>query len=443
MRDLLLVSIFFPLLPFAFMYPWVGILVWSWISYMSPHRLTFGFAYDMPFGMISALTTLAGMLFSREKKRLPRAPEVIFLLALWGWITITSFFAIHSDLAWDKWQQVSKILLMTVATMMICRDAGRLRYLAWTIAASLGFYGVKSGVDAILSGFSGSFSYPADSFIADSNDLALALDMILPLLWFMVRAETRRWARYALHIAFGLTIIGILTTYSRGGFIGLCVVLIFMFTKARAKALSFALLLLAGVLAAFVVPDTFVDRIGTIASYDQDQSAQARLKAWSLATQIALDSPIFGGGFRVFEQDVWEQYFPGTERAIVAHSIYFQTLAEHGFVGLGIFAGLLIATYLGLRRVRRRATAADQTMLANLAAALQASLVGYMVAGAFLSRADFDLFYSVVAMSAGMQAILAQLAGAKEEPAASRAGVSDADQVRGADQMRRISGAPR
>src|SRR5438093_157339 len=127
MRDLLLVSVFFPMLPFAFIYPWMGILLWSWVSYMSPHRLTFGFAYDMPFGMIAALTTLAGILFSREKKRLPRAPEVIFLLALWAWVTITSFFAIHSDLAWDKWQQVSKILLMTLATMMICRDAGRLR----------------------------------------------------------------------------------------------------------------------------------------------------------------------------------------------------------------------------------------------------------------------------------------------------------------------------
>ncbi|OLB98570.1 MAG: putative O-glycosylation ligase, exosortase A system-associated [Candidatus Rokubacteria bacterium 13_1_40CM_68_15] len=438
MRDLLLVSVFFPMLPFAFMYPWIGILVWSWISYMNPHRLTFGFAYDMPLGMIAALTTLAGFLFSRERKRLPRAPEVILLLAMWAWVTITSFFAIHTDLAWDKWQQVGKILLMALATMMLCRDAGRLRYLAWTIAASLGFYGVKSGIDAILSGFSGGFSYPGDSFIGDSNDLALALDMTLPLLWFMVRAETRRWARYALHIAFGLTVLGILTTYSRGGFIGLCVVLIFLFTRARAKALSLGVLLLAGVLAAFVVPETFFSRIGTIASYEQDQSAQARLKAWTLATQIALDSPIFGGGFRVFEQDVWDQYFPGTERAIVAHSIYFQTLAEHGFVGLGIFAALLVATYLGLRRVRRRATDTDQTIVANLAAALQASLVGYMVAGAFLSRADFDLFYSVVAMSAAMQAILASLPGREGESAASRP-----DATVGVDTVRPMSGSPR
>ncbi|PYN92013.1 MAG: putative O-glycosylation ligase, exosortase A system-associated [Candidatus Rokuibacteriota bacterium] len=436
MRDLLLVSVFFPMLPFALMYPWVGILVWSWISYMNPHRLTFGFAYDMPFGMIAALTTLAALLFSREKKRLPRTPEVLLLLAMGAWVTITSFFAIHADLAWDKWQQVGKILLMTLATMVLCREPGRLRYLAWTIAASLGFYGVKSGVDAILSGFSGTFSYPGDSFIADSNDLALALDMTLPLLWFMVRAETRRWARYALHVAFGLTVIGILSTYSRGGFIGLCVVLIFLFTRARAKALSLGLLLLAGVLAAFVVPDAFFSRIGTIASYEQDQSAQARLKAWSLATQIALDSPIFGGGFRVFEQDVWEQYFPGTERAIVAHSIYFQTLAEHGFVGVGIFSALLIATYLGLRRVRKRATESDQTMLANLAAALQASLVGYMVAGAFLSRADFDLFYSVVAMSAAMQAVLAQSAGGEAEAATSQPNTTV-----GTGQMRRVSGA--
>src|SRR5207253_9803799 len=110
---------------------------------------------------------------------------------------------------------------------------------------------------AILSGYSGTFGEQPHSSMPRRNALALALDMVLPGLWFRVRAAARRWARYALRVAFGLTVLGILTTYSRGGFIGLCVVLIFMFTKSRTKALSFALLLLAGVLAAFVVPDTF------------------------------------------------------------------------------------------------------------------------------------------------------------------------------------------
>ena len=75
-------------------------------------------------------------------------------------------------------------------------------------------------------------------------------------------------------------------------------------------------------------------------------------------------------------------------------------------------------------------------MLANLAAALQASLVGYMVAGAFLSRADFDLFYSVVAMSAAMQAVLAQSAGGEAEAATSQPNTTV-----GTGQMRRVSGA--
>src|SRR5213594_2613672 len=153
MRDLLLVSLYFPMLPFAFMYPWIGILVWSWISYMNPHRLTFGFAYEMPFGLIAALTTMAGLLFSREKKQLPGTAQVILLFILWAWVTITSVFAFHPDLAWDKWEQVSKILLMTVITMLLFKEANRLKWLVATIAASLGFYGVQSALGAIASGF--------------------------------------------------------------------------------------------------------------------------------------------------------------------------------------------------------------------------------------------------------------------------------------------------
>src|SRR5215813_861548 len=379
MRDLLLVSVFFPMLPFAFVYPWLGILVWSWISYMNPHRLTFGFAYDMPFGLIAAVTTLVGLLFSREKKRLPWAPEVVMVLALWAWFTVTALSAIHPDLAWDKWEQVSKTLLMTVVTVMLFKESSRLKWLIWTIALSLGFYGVQSALGALTSGFRQGYAYPPDSFISDNNDMALALNMILPLLWFLARDTKRRWVALGLRSVFVLTILGILTTYSRGGFIGLCAVLIAMLVKAKRRGVA-VLLLVAAVAAAFVVlPDTLGDRISSIATYQEDESAQNRLRAWAVAIQIALDSPFVGGGFRVFEPDVWELYDPDIPKAWAAHSIYLQVLAEHGFIGLGIFATLLGVTFIGTRRIRARAASLGEMRLSDLAAMVQASLIGYMV----------------------------------------------------------------
>ncbi len=410
MRDLVLVTLFFPMLPFAFIYPWIGVLVWSWIGYMNPHRLTFGFAYDMPFGLIAALTTLAGLLFSRERKRLPRGPEVALVLGLWAWFTVTAVFAIHPELAWDKWQQVSKILLMTMVTMVLFRDASRLKWLVWTIAASLGFYGVQSALGALASGFQQGYAYPPDSFIADNNDMALALNMTLPLLWFLARDTKHRWVSFGLRAAFVLTILGIVTTYSRGGFVGLCAVLIVLLMKAKRRGIAAVLLLATVTVAVAVMPDALSSRIGTIASYEEDESAQNRLRAWAVAIQVALDSPIVGGGFRVFEPDVWERYDPDIPRAWTAHSIYLQVVAEHGFVGLGIFLTLLGVSYLGARRVRVRAATLGELRLSDLASMVQASLVGYMVSGAFASRADFDLFYHLVAMIAVMHVLVTRAA---------------------------------
>jgi hypothetical protein len=57
-RDLLVASIIFGSLPIIFFRPYVGIIVWTWISLMSPHRLTWGFAHDFPFAKIVGATTI-------------------------------------------------------------------------------------------------------------------------------------------------------------------------------------------------------------------------------------------------------------------------------------------------------------------------------------------------------------------------------------------------
>src|SRR5256885_15643793 len=67
-RDIVLVTVVFGLLPVCVARPWVGLLVWSWLGFMNPHRLTWGFAYDLPFAELVALATLAGVLFAGDRK---------------------------------------------------------------------------------------------------------------------------------------------------------------------------------------------------------------------------------------------------------------------------------------------------------------------------------------------------------------------------------------
>src|SRR3546814_11214781 len=71
MRDVLILLLAFSVVPLTFLRPHVGILAWCWISYMNPHRLSWGFAYEFPVAMMIGLSTLAAWVLSKEHKKLP------------------------------------------------------------------------------------------------------------------------------------------------------------------------------------------------------------------------------------------------------------------------------------------------------------------------------------------------------------------------------------
>src|SRR5512139_1873967 len=112
MRDIAVTLAVFGSLPFILARPWFGIIVWTWLGFMNPHRLAWGFVTEMPVAMIVALATLVGMLLSREEKRIPWTRESVVLALLVLWMTVTTFFAVFPELAWQQWEKVAKIQLM-------------------------------------------------------------------------------------------------------------------------------------------------------------------------------------------------------------------------------------------------------------------------------------------------------------------------------------------
>src|SRR5882724_6135009 len=117
MRDIILAAFLFGSIPFILWRPAIGVFLWLWISYMNPHRLTWGFAYDYPFAMIVGVATAVGWLLSREPKRLPGTTITALLVAFALWISLTTLFALAPDLAFPKWDRTIKILLGAFLTL--------------------------------------------------------------------------------------------------------------------------------------------------------------------------------------------------------------------------------------------------------------------------------------------------------------------------------------
>jgi probable O-glycosylation ligase (exosortase A-associated) len=413
-RDIIVTALIVGSLPFCFLKPWVGILVWSWIGYMNPHRLTWGFAYNMPFSQMVAIATLIGLPFAKERSPFPRSREVFLLILLWLTFVLSTVYAIYPKEAWIQFEKVSKILLMTFVPLLLFQNQKRLHALLLLVALSIGFFGFKGGIWSILTGGHYTLQGPPDSFIEGNTNLGLALNMMLPILFFLGREESRKWLRLLFLTMFFLSIVSILVTYSRGSFLGLAVVLALLLLKSRKKILGIFLLTCGIFVGLSMLPGMWFERIETMKTYQEDRSSMGRIRAWQVSYKLALDRPLLGGGFEPFSSEIYRRYLPEEllESADVgtgAHNIFFQVLAEHGFTGLLLYISLIVFTIFSLRKMARGGEEDPELRwLRRCASMLEVSIAGYVVSGFFLSMCYFDLFFLLVAVAIILRCLVSQ-----------------------------------
>src|SRR5262249_58910131 len=127
----------------------------------------------------------------------------------------------------------------------------------------------------------------------------------------------------------------------------------------------------------------------------------------------ARSRPFTGAGFRaLWNEDIWAIYYgPNYYKAFDAHSVYFEVLGEHGLLGFGLYIGALVSTLISLGRLRRRwRDHPEYGYISRYAEMTQLSLYPFMLSGAFIPFAYFDLYYLLVACGS-MLYVLSQEAG--------------------------------
>ncbi|HEB55839.1 MAG TPA: putative O-glycosylation ligase, exosortase A system-associated [Gammaproteobacteria bacterium] len=401
MRDVIITLVVFGLLPMVLMRPSIGVYLWSWLGYMNPHRLSWGFAYSFPFVQVVAIVTLASMIFSKEPKKLPNSPLVVLWALFVLWMCIATAVAIDPGHSVTELSRTLKIQVMILVTFLLINDREKLHTLAWVLALSIGFFGIKGGFFTIATGGNFRVWGPPGSFIEGNNELALALIIVMPLFRYLQLTSSNKWVRRGLVLAMLLCAASIVASYSRGAFLAGGVMAFMFWLKSRHKfAIGVVGVMIVGAILMFL-PQQWFDRMSTIENFEEDRSAMGRINAWTFAFNLAKDRPLTGGGFDTFTPELFIKYAPDPTAFHDAHSIYFEILAEQGFVGLGLFLMMWFATYKVAGNIVRQCKGRDDvTWARDLAAMLQVSMAGYAVGGAFLGLAYFDLPYHIMAMVA-------------------------------------------
>jgi O-antigen ligase len=301
-------------------------------------------------------------------------------------LTLAGFFAITQFLQNER--DLNRFLSLLVGIHI---------YLAARVIVN--YKGVFGG-GGYLYRFSG-----GSGFLGDENDLALAMILIVPLAVYLFRQARSLQSRLLWGVG-GMTIlVGIIFTYSRGGFVGLAAMMMYWVATSRRKVKAIGGLVVVAVLLFAVGPSQYWKRIETITETESG-TAQVRRNYWAAARRMFYDSPIWGVGgnnFGVLLPDYGIEFDP-EKRARhwgrASHSLYFDVLAEFGLIGVMLIGSVILLNFRDLREViaLNRMGRCPPSM-GDLARYLQVSWVGFLVSAAFVSVLTYPHLYYLTGLT--------------------------------------------
>ena len=403
MRDIAITLFIFGMILIILKRPWIGVMMWLWISVMSAQRFAFGFAYSFPFAASVGVATMLGMLNSKDQVKLPINATAVLLFLFPLWMSVTSLFAFEPAQAFNRWNSVMKIFIFLLVGASLINSRRHVDWMVWVIVFSVGFFGVKGGIFTILTGGANKvYGPPGDGFMSDNNAISAALVMTIPLMFYLRSIVASKLVKLALLGAAALSAMAVLGSQSRGAFLAVIAMLVFLWFKGKNKFISSIVLVLLVPVAIGFMPESWTSRMNTISTYEQDSSAMGRINAWTMAFNVANDRPLVGGGFELYSARTFAKYAPDPTDVHAAHSIYFQILGEHGYVGLALFLAIFIVGWFNASRILRMSRGKpDLLWAAHFASAIQVSLVGYAVGGMFINIGYWEIqYYEIVALMA-------------------------------------------
>lgn len=413
MRDLILLGLILGALPLMIFRPFFGLCAYAWLAYMRPQDMAWGITRSLPLsqwvGIALAIGLLLGLCLGRERLATLKVQTVLLAL-LCGWIGLSVLTALSPNLSDHSFGLYWKAIFLSILITGLVSDRFRLRAFIIVVAFCLGFLGTKFGVFGLLRG-GARFHEGPGGFMSDNNSFALALNMTLPLLVGIAMVEKQKLLRFT---AIGMAVLSLLTiifTFSRGGFLTLALVAPLLVWRSRHRALVMTVLAIGFAVLFYAssgsFKDDYMERATSITDYEADGSARGRLNAWEAAWGVIQDYPVLGVGPNNF-QVVFRLYSPDPGRFRVAHNAYLQIASESGLPALLLFLAAIGATLWRLQRLRSYLGGTERAELAwaeVYARMLQISVLAYMVGSMFLNTAYSELVYTLIGLSVALEVV--------------------------------------
>ena len=325
---------------------------------------------------------------------------------------ISRAFALHPVAAKYQFDLMVIPMVVSIIIVQVVRTEEQIYRVLWFFAIGLGFLGSWA---LWKSHFTDYYEIEADGELmgpggqlVDRNDFGLGLNMVIPVCFYLSIISKRRWAKIIGFCACAPIAVTILETGSRGAFLALGAIGVYILYKMHHKKWLWCMAIVAIFGGLSVIPPEQLERIrGLSNAAETDDSAQGRIVSWNAAIEMARQHPLTGVGLGCFTVDFFS-YAPDAEVALVAHSSFFQILGTGGIPAAVLWVLLIVRSWQTLGRLERQLKRArmKNSRLHLMVLALKTSMIGYVIAGAFLSQEDLEFFYYEVGLIACLDAAI-------------------------------------
>jgi len=273
-------------------------------------------------------------------------------------------------------------LSLILITISVVDTLPRLR---WTVLTLVGSYGFAS-LFLIREWQQGRkvYSYFRPGWVVgDSNYFSTAAIFAIVLAFYFMQGRRPRWEKAYCIVCLLLIILAVTLCASRGGFLGLVGATLFLVWHTKRKARNLVLLTALVLPLSLALPMSPLHRL--LDSSTDYGSTQYHLEAWKASRRMIEAHPIAGVGLGNIELLMPLYAEPGTNIHVqsMAHNMFIEVAAELGLPALLVFLGIFWFTYRTLGKLRR--SSSTHPLIRETASALQAGLVGFAVAGCFVS----------------------------------------------------------
>lgn len=395
--------------------PWVGICSYYLLAILSPQDIWWWNFEGLRISLIVAVCTILGLIFKISNKN--NNYKYSFLLnkqnfwlgLLWFFLVVSYFYGPYVNLFRFSGLYPAQVfsLINTFFFFYFCaalemNEVQKLRYLVIIFSFSTIYlaywantqYFSQNWAQFNMGRLMGPTNIYGKGIYRDENAFAMFFVTGLPFIYYLGWELRQQWQRIALWLVIPFGWHAIFLTGSRGGLLGIGVVMLSIAFLSKRKFLALPLLLLFVLFYQWQAGAVMETRSATITNIEGERSAGDRLTAWKGGIRMAMAHPITGVGLGSY-MTALPDYIQS--RSMVAHNTLIQFAAESGVGAALAYSVLVVMFIVNSIKIRRWCVEhidlpdARKIDLYNNASTV--SFVGLFVCSVFLSLNSFEIFF--------------------------------------------------